>query len=151
MESDIVFIIFMILLSIFINYYLNSMLPPKKHTTDNLHKFYMAIFTGLETGLLGIIGKIFITGNFVSTLIPLFILLFLLNLFIGYKLYALDFITNEEQFMLAMIEHHSLALSMANKIKGKTNTKQLTNIVDNIISSQTQQIDQMYSLLQKND
>jgi uncharacterized protein YacL len=146
MENPVYSVIFMILISTALSYYLNSVISLKKYITNNLHKFYMSAFMGLQMGLLEI-GMIFVTMGVVSSLIPLLIIIFFATLFVGYKLYTLDFLSNEQQFMLAMIEHHSLALSMANQIKSKTTTAKLNKIVDDILTSQEDQIQEMYELL----
>lgn len=51
---------------------------------------------------------------------------------------------NDKQFELSMIEHHEMAIVMANKIKQKTLDPQLLQLANNIIQSQQQEINFMW-------
>ena len=81
------------------------------------------------------------------TLFIFSIILLILIIFVGYKLYSLDFLSDDKQFMKAMIEHHSLALSMADKIYMKTKNPELKKIAEDILISQEQQINDFYRIL----
>jgi hypothetical protein len=53
----------------------------------------------------------------------------------------------QEQFILSMIEHHAMALTMAKKAKPKLTDKKVKAIADDILVSQCRQIDEMKRLL----
>jgi len=144
----IVSIIIMIILTIILGYYINSTISLKKYKTNNYHKLYMSIFMGLQMGLIEIL-MIFWMKGFQYYLIPFSSILIIFTVFTGYKLYTLDFLEDDEQFIKSMIEHHSLALSMTNKIKNKTKNPKLKVIAEDILSSQEKQIKEMYDMIQK--
>jgi len=139
----------MILVSIWLAYYVNAVISLRKYTTDNLNKFYMAVFMGLQMGLIELLFFVLLLGGKITNVtIIIFITLVIGIVFIGYKLYTLDFMRDDEQFMLAMIEHHSMALSMADK--NQTQNPRLKKIIADIKASQEAQIKEMYDILQKN-
>lgn len=53
---------------------------------------------------------------------------------------------SETQFMKGMIPHHSMAILMAQKIKDKSNNNDIIGLADNIITSQTKEIEFMEKL-----
>jgi sensor domain CHASE-containing protein len=54
---------------------------------------------------------------------------------------------DENQFILSMIEHHQMAIEMATLVKPKVTKSKLGTLVNDIITTQKQEIDVMYSLL----
>lgn len=58
---------------------------------------------------------------------------------------------NQDQFMLGMIEHHQMAIDMARLVKPKVTDPRLKTLVNNIITSQSGEISEMYSILESRD
>ena len=58
-----------------------------------------------------------------------------------------QFAINDKQFLSSMIEHHSAAITMSKQINKKTQDKRIRKLADNIISSQSSEIDLMNVLL----
>ena len=54
---------------------------------------------------------------------------------------------DQSQFMLQMIEHHEMAIAMATKVKDKPQDPALTPIINNILTSQQQEINEMRNIL----
>ena len=53
---------------------------------------------------------------------------------------------NDTQFMKGMIPHHSMAITMAEKIKEKSDDERIINLANNIIKSQSEEIAYMKNL-----
>lgn len=58
-----------------------------------------------------------------------------------------QFLIDDEQFLNGMIPHHSMAILMAQNIKKKTTDKDIKKLAENIIDTQTKEIELMDSLL----
>jgi Na+-transporting NADH:ubiquinone oxidoreductase subunit NqrC len=58
-----------------------------------------------------------------------------------------QFLIDDEQFLNGMIPHHSMAILMAQNIKKKTTNKEIKKLADNIIDTQTKEIELMDSIL----
>jgi len=54
---------------------------------------------------------------------------------------------DDKQFINGMIPHHSMALLMSEKIKDKTQNKKIVELANNIIQSQTEEINIMNNIL----
>lgn len=58
-----------------------------------------------------------------------------------------QFLINDEQFLNGMIPHHSMAILMAKNIKDKTKNNEIKRLAENIIDTQTKEIELMESIL----
>jgi len=56
-----------------------------------------------------------------------------------------QFMINQQQYLLGMIPHHSVAIHMSKKLLEKKNT--ISNLLKNIIQNQEQEIEYMKELL----
>lgn len=55
----------------------------------------------------------------------------------------------DKEFLQEMIPHHQMAVMMASMLKNGTNRSEMKQLADNIISTQTSEIDQMRSWLRR--
>lgn len=58
-----------------------------------------------------------------------------------------QFLIDDEQFLNGMIPHHSMAILMAQNIKKKTSDNEIKKLAENIINTQTKEIELMNSML----
>jgi len=135
----------MLIASIFIGYYLSMTILLRTNKTDNRNKMYQSFLMGFWMALV----ELLMIGLLIVWL-PYFTLL-LLILIVGIALFTYLIYyqvgINENQFMLSMIEHHQMAIEMAKQVKSKTQNPQLIKIINDIITSQQQEIDEMYYIL----
>lgn len=109
-----------------------------RNITNNLNKLYQAIFMVL---IMFVINNIHNYSYLIVGIIMCLIVIYLIR----YQVFI-----NDDQFLLSMIEHHQVALDMANRINEKTNNVNIKKLAGNIVNTQTQEIDYMNSLLYKN-
>lgn len=124
-------IIFMVVLSYFITS--NVMLTYNYGVYNHINKVYMALLMGV---LMAIISYA-ISQNYLKLFISI-LLMFILIILIRQQIFI-----NDNEFMKGMIEHHSMALLMAEKIREKTQNNKLKSLANNIITSQQKEINLM--------
>lgn len=144
MEYTVGTILLMILITIVIGYYINATISIHKYKTNNLTKYYMAVFLGLQMGILELIFMYRYEKNLGEQYVLLFIFLVIATIYIGHKLYTFDYM-NDRQFMLAMIESNSLALTMANKTDAQD--ERVKKLVNKIKTETQSEIDEMQYIL----
>ncbi len=137
---------YMFFISIIIGYWSMSFLINKKSDlTWNLNKFYSALIMGWTMGIAELI------MHYPHPDIPSFIILFIILLTgLSYTVYLYmdqEYI-NESQFLRSMIEHHSMAITMSDKIMGKPSiSKETTSLAYSIKKTQDKEIELMKKLL----
>lgn len=141
-------IIIMLSVSFVASYYLTENISLKKNITNNMYKFYMALFMAFIMAFFEILLYYYFSNKANHNYLLLFIAFGMM--FFGYKLYTLNFLDDKE-FLLSMIEHHEHAIIMADAHDKyyKTNDPQLNSLIDNIKKNQTEEIDLMHKLLKK--
>lgn len=141
-------VIIMIVASIIITYYLTMTILLSQNKTDNRNKMYQALLMGFWMGLVELLMIAYFTHTWNCTFTIFFSILIVgiivFTIFIRNQSYI-----NENQFMLSMIEHHQMAIEMAQKVQPKITEPELHNITQNIIISQEQEINQMKNILRK--
>ena len=149
-HNPIVGVVVMIIASIIIGYYLTMTIILRNDKTDNRNKLYQSLLMGFWMGLI----ELLMVGLLMQIWMPSFTVILVL-LIIGIILFTAliywQIGINENQFMLSMIEHHSMAIAMAEQIKPKTQDPKLRKIVDNILESQQREIDQMQGILDEKE
>lgn len=140
----------MIIASILVSYViLMTVLVPSVDITNNRNKLYGALLMGFVMGLIEALMMIGMTARgdrkrfgywvVAFTLLVLSVMTYLMILFqVG---------VDQADFMKGMIEHHSMALTMSTRLQPKVRNPQLCTIVQEILSSQQVQIDEMKQLL----
>jgi hypothetical protein len=133
--------------SFLLSYYLNETISLKRNITSNQHKFYMSLFMALQMVLIEIaMYYYFMNESNVYLLIVVIIGL----IYVGHKLYTLNFLSSDKQFLLGMIEHHENAIAMS-KAHNRTNKRSVVSrFADQIIKAQDNEINQMYQMLNGN-
>ena len=142
--DDNITIFLMIILS-FVAGYLSTMniwVVNIKHIRWHLNDVYMVL---LMTGWMIVLGYLLLRHHMINSK-TVFILAILLIIIIVYAIRKQSLI-NDEQFMNGMIPHHSMAILMAKRIKEKTKDQRVKNLADQIIKSQTYEINFMTNLL----
>jgi hypothetical protein len=78
-----------------------------------------------------------------------------LSLFIGFSaflyLYKNQTYIDDNEYLKEMIEHHSMALLTSEEILQKTKSERVKKLADNIVATQTAEIEYMKQMLLKND
>lgn len=129
------------------SYYINESISLERNITDNMHKLYMALFMSCQMGILEL-GMMYLLHGLSQIEMYAMIFLIISTIIIGNKLKTLDFL-DEKQFLLSMIEHHENAIVMANKTINKVKDPELITLLNNIRTTQNQEIEQMNNMLKR--
>jgi hypothetical protein len=70
-------------------------------------------------------------------------------LFIIFILYKKQVGVNDNNYLKEMIEHHSMAILTSNEIINKTKNPDIKKFAENIVETQTKEIDDMREILKK--
>jgi len=129
----------MIVLMVAFSYFAlsNVMLTGANGVYNHLNKLYMALLMG---DIMILIDGI-IMLNAIEIIISLIVAIILI-LMIRQQTFISD-----REFLKGMIEHHDMAILMAGEISKKTNSKKISDLAKNIISSQQGEINEMKSWL----
>lgn len=138
-------ILIMIIASFILQFYVMSLIMTNNFTniTNSLGKVYisiiMAIFMGLtEVAMYDHMANV-ISWNYYGTL-GVFLLVFV-------YIYKKQIGIYDKEYILEMIEHHSMALLTSEEILKKTNNYKVKRLASNIINTQRQEIQNMKLLL----
>jgi Na+/H+-translocating membrane pyrophosphatase len=153
MKSDktSIMIIIMIVASIILTFFFTMTIILRKNFTYNRNKLYQSLLMGAWMGIAMILPMILLEAKsdrqhmiklYLPILIGLVISVVVLSWLIRQQV-GID----ENQFILSMIEHHQMAIEMATLVKPKVTKSKLGTLVNDIITTQKQEIDVMYSLL----
>lgn len=143
-------VVIMVIASTVIGYVLMTLLILRNETI-NLTKIYGAVLMGLWMGVVELV-MFMVMGKALTNVLYLLVLI---AMFVGIG--VLSWLIREQkgvdqrQFMLQMIEHHEMAIAMASKVKDKPQDPALTPIVNNILTSQQKEINEMRSILSRLD
>ena len=140
-------VIFMMLLSFFIQYYVMSVIMTNDMTNirNSLGKAYMSGIMALLMGIVEVAMNDYYM-RMISTkyYIVLFILLGLL-----YYMYKTQQYIYDRDYLNEMIEHHSMALTTSGEILKKTSDPKVKILASKIINTQEDEIQYMKNLLRK--
>lgn len=145
-HSPLLGVLIMIIASIFISYYLTMTIILRRNFTDNRNKVYQSLLMGLWMGLIELlmVGFLMKIWNSVYTMI---LILLIIGIIILTILIRTQIGIDQKEFLLSMIEHHQMAVDMSQLVKPKTTNPELLNLVNSIITSQQDEINQMRNLL----
>lgn len=140
-------VLFMMLLSFFIQYYVMSVIMTNDITNirNSLGKAYMS---GIMAVLMGIV-EVAMNDYYMNMIsIKYYIILFIL-LGILYYMYTTQQYIYDRDYLNEMIEHHSMALTTSGEILKKTSDPKVKILASKIINTQEDEIQYMKSLLGK--
>ena len=137
MLSPIMMIIVMIITSFIIDYFTMTILLTD-NITFNLNKIYGSLLMGM---LMGLIQLFMLKEDFSNNMF--WVLTILIIIIVLSLVYAIreQWLIDDKQFELSMIEHHAMAIAMANKFKNRTRDPELYQLSNDIINSQQSEID----------
>lgn len=140
-------VIFMMLLSFFIQYYVMSVIMTNDLTNirNSLGKTYMSGIMALLMGIVEVAMNDYYM-NMIST--KYYIVLFIL-LGILYYMYKTQQYIYDRDYLNEMIEHHSMALTTSGEILKKTSDPKVKILASKIINTQEDEIQYMKNLLGK--
>ena len=140
-------VIFMMVASFIIQYTIMSIIMTNsfENIFSSLGKIYMSTIMALLMGLVEVIMNDY-SMKIVST--NYYIVLGGFLLFFVY-IYKNQILIDDKEYLSEMIEHHSMALLTSNKILEKTNNSEVKKLAENIVNSQTNEIEIMKNLLKK--
>lgn len=138
-------VLWMIFSSFIIQYFLMSYITVDdiSNITNSLGKLYLSYLMAFSMGITEVIMYDF--NNKTLSLNYYIILLLFISIF--YILYTMQIGINDKEFLKEMIEHHSMALKTSEEIENKTSNYKVKKLANDIISSQSEQIKYMKSLL----
>lgn len=142
-------VLIMIIASIFIGYYLTMTVILRDNKTNNRNKEYQSLLMGFWMGLI----ELLMVGFLMKIWYPIYsiILLILIISIILFTWMIYEQVgINDNQFMLTMIEHHQMAVDMVRRVRPKTKNKKLIELMNNIETSQEEEIEQMKEMLDEN-
>ena len=116
-----------------------------KNITDNVYKLYHSLFMGFVMGVLEIILMVGVVNMSIADAVLLgglsaatIVVVLLARRGVG---------IDDAQFLNAMIEHHEMAIVMARKISEKSKRPDVQKLASQIITAQTDEIEQMKKML----
>jgi len=144
--NDLVLMMFGI--NLVISYFIMSpvMIYSFQHIYNHLNKVYMSL---LMSSFMGLVELWVMGSHIVNEKNAKFYYVFFCVIII-FSIIAIrqQLLIGDRQFLASMIEHHSAALLMAEKIVEKTDDPRLNQLANNIIQSQSHEIDLMSHWLQ---
>lgn len=131
--------------SFFIQYIVMSLIMTNSasNVTFSIGKFYISVIMALLMG--------FVEVSMFDFHMKTLHITYYLSLFIGFAiflyLYKSQSYIDDDEYLKEMIEHHSMALLTSDEVLQKTKSERVKKLADNIVSTQTAEIDYMRRLL----
>jgi len=111
----------------------NVMLTGRNGVYNHANKAYMALLMGTFMGSIdSFYNKKYINGAIFTASSAILI-----------AMIRKQYLVSDKQFAKGMIEHHDMALLMAEKIKEKTDNPEIIKLADDILKNQQKEIDLM--------
>lgn len=135
----------MMFASFFIQYIVMSLIMTNtpSNITFSVGKFYISVLMAILMGLV----EVSMFDYHMKTLH----ITYYLSLFIGFTiflyLYKSQVWIGDDEYLKEMIEHHSMALLTSEEILQKTKSERVKKLADNIVSTQTAEIDYMKRII----
>uniref|UniRef100_A0A6C0BXX4 DUF305 domain-containing protein n=1 Tax=viral metagenome TaxID=1070528 RepID=A0A6C0BXX4_9ZZZZ len=140
-------VIFMMLLSFFIQYYVMSVIMTNDLTNirNSLGKVYMS---GIMALLMGIV-EVAMNDYYMNMISAKYYIVLFILLGTLYYMYKTQQYIYDIDYLNEMIEHHSMALTTSGEILKKTSDPKVKILASKIINTQEDEIQYMKSLLGK--
>ena len=140
-------VIFMMLLSFFIQYYVMSVIMTNDLTNirNSLGKVYMS---GIMALLMGIV-EVAMNDYYMNMISAKYYIVLFILLGTLYYMYKTQQYIYDRDYLNEMIEHHSMALTTSGKILKKTSDPKVKILASKIINTQEDEIQYMKTLLGK--
>jgi len=120
------------------------MTDSSKNITFSMGKFYISVIMAL---LMGITEVVMFDVHMKTVSIRYYLPLIFL-LVIALYLYRNQIYIEDRDYLLEMIEHHSMALLTSEEILQKTSSERVKKLAENIISTQEKEIEYMKQLVE---
>jgi hypothetical protein len=137
---------FMIIVSFIIQLLVMSLImtDSSKNITFSMGKFYISVIMALLMGLTEVVMfDVHMKTVSIRYYLPLIFLLV-----IALYLYRNQMYIEDRDYLLEMIEHHSMALLTSEEILQKTSSERVKKLAENIISTQEKEIEYMKQLIE---
>ena len=140
-------VLFMMLLSFFIQYYVMSVIMTNDITNirNSLGKAYMS---GIMALLMGIV-EVAMNDYYMNMISAKYYIILFILLGILYYMYKTQQYIYDRDYLNEMIEHHSMALTSSGEIMKKTSDPKVKILASKIINTQEDEIQYMKNLLGK--
>lgn len=140
-------VLFMMLLSFFIQYYVMSVIMTNdiKNIRNSLGKAYMS---GIMAILMGIV-EVAMNDYYMRMISTKYYIVLFILLGIIYYMYRTQQYIYDRDYLNEMIEHHSMALKTSGEILKKTSDPKVKILASKIINTQEDEIQYMKTLLSK--
>jgi len=115
------------------------------YVTNNIGKAYLATIMGLFMVLIEVMMH---DHQYHVLSVNWYVILFALLALFTY-LYRKQIAINDKQYLEGMIEHHSMAVFMSDKILKKTDSYDIAKLAKNIIQTQNDELQIMTNLVKK--
>jgi hypothetical protein len=120
------------------------MTDSSKNITFSMGKFYISVIMALLMGLTEVVMfDVHMKTVSIRYYLPLIFLLV-----IALYLYRNQMYIEDRDYLLEMIEHHSMALLTSEEILQKTSSERVKKLAENIISTQEKEIEYMKQLIE---
>ncbi len=113
--------------------------------TFSMGKFYVSVIMAIIMGIIQVAMYDYDMRPF--KLSTIYYLTLFIVLLVFYYLYRTQQYIYDEDYLKEMIEHHSIALLTSDEILQKTKSERVKKLADNIVATQTAEIDYMKGLL----
>lgn len=140
-------VIYMIISSFIIQYYIMSLIMTNK--TENIKNSFGKLYlSGIMASLMGIIEVVMYDTSMNTTSWTYYSILVTI-LFCLVIMYRRQIYIDDKNYLNEMIEHHSMALLTSKEILKKTQNKTIHNLAQNIVKTQQSEINTINLLLTK--
>lgn len=136
----------MMIASFFIQFIVMSLIMSNSlsNITFSMGKFYISVLMALIMGFI----EVFMFDFHMKTMHVTYYLSLSIGLIIFLYLYKSQSYIDDNEYLKEMIEHHSMALLTSEEILQKTKSERVKKLADNIVSTQTAEIDYMKQMLE---
>ena len=134
----------MFVINYLISYFImsNIMIDRFDHINHNLNKMYMGLFMASLMGLT----ELWVMGRSMSSFLT-YNMIFVVIVLVSVYAIREQTMISDNQYLRSMIEHHSSALLMSKKVLPKSRSREVMKMANEMIDSQSQEIDRMSHLL----
>ena len=115
--------------------------------TFSVGKFYISVIMALLMGFI----EVFMFDFHMKTLHVTYYLSLIIGFIVFLYLYKSQTYIDDNEYLKEMIEHHSMALLTSDEILQKTKSERVKKFADNIVATQTAEIEYMKQMLLENN
>lgn len=141
-------LLILILINFLITYYLNSLVLIPNNITNNLTKFYISLFIGLQMAFIeAILLFIYELGDRSFTTVGLITIIGIIMILVGYNIKLFTFMDGK-QFLLTTLEYNESDIAMAETVLDDKDSD-VRSLANRVIETRISEEEKIFQLLKK--